>query len=112
MEEEKVVVENEQVPADPAQEKNALMAFILSLVGLALCESAIGAIILGAISLNLNKKAAGIQKKPHAIFQRVSKPVAIVDIILGVIMCFVFIGLIIGAIVAAVAAAASGATAA
>lgn len=107
MEEEKVVNNEQQVPAqNPAQAKNALMAFILSLVGFgtdAIPFVSIASIILGCIALKLNRAAAGITRKPHAIFQKISKPFAIIDIVLGIIMTIVW--LIVFAIVPILVAA-------
>lgn len=105
MEEEKKEVLVEEKPAEaapaPANDaelrKKSLMGFIFALVGLALCETVLGGIIFGALGLKFSKAAAGFEKKPFSIFNKISKPVGIVAIILGalfVIFWIVYIVLI------------------
>lgn len=99
---------------NPQDVKNALVAFILAAVGFFGSAGCIVAIVLGAISLGFLKKIKGtVEKKPHAVFMKIAKPVAIVDIILGAVMTVVYIVLlivwIVGVIAVAAAAAAEGA---
>lgn len=105
MEEEKQEVLVEEKPAEaapaPADDadlrKKSIIGLVFAVLGLAFCETVLGGIIFGAIGLSFSKKASGIQKKPFSIFNKVSKPVAIVAIILGalfVIFWIVYIVLI------------------
>ena len=96
---------------DEGDVKNALISFILAAAGIILCETGIGMLILGIVSLALQKKIKGkVEKKPHAVFLKIAKPVAIVDIILGaLILVGLFIWLVVWLIMLAVAAAAAAA---
>lgn len=113
MEEEKKEVV-EEVKAEPVEEinseqnlKNVLISFILSVAGFVISAGAIVPIVLGAIALNMLKKVPGqVTKAPHKVFQKIAKPVAIVDIIFG---CLITLGYIIWAIVAIVIAAGAAA---
>ncbi len=118
MEEEKQEVlaaepKEEKVEAAPAPKddaalrKNSLMAFIFALVGLALCETVIGGIVFGALGLSFLKKANGIEKKPFSIFNKVTKPVAIVAIILGALFVVFWILYIVLVVVLGVVEAAA-----
>lgn len=122
MEEENKVVEAEPVkeeqPAEqPAQEgqdqnKFSLVTFILSCVGFVVCWAwiigGIAGIVLGAIALKRLPNCKS-EQNPYRIFNKISKPVAIVDIIAGAIMTVVYTIYLILAIVAAVAGAAAAA---
>ena len=100
MEEQKKEVLVDEKPAEaapaPADEaalkKQSLMGFIFALVGLALFETVLGGIIFGAIGLKKAKAAASLTCKPHSIFNKITKPVGIVAIILG---CLAVIGWLI-----------------
>ena len=108
MEEEKKEVV-EEVKAEPAEEinseanlKNVLISFILAAAGFLVSASAIVTLILGIISLNFLKKVPGqVTKAPHKVFQKIAKPVAIVDIVVGAVMFVVYLVYFILAIVAA-----------
>ena len=79
---------------DDAKAKNVLVAFILSLIGFGVAWEpviSIAAIILGAIALNKAKLGAGVTRNPHRVFVKIAKPVAIVDVIAGVVMTIVYI---------------------
>ncbi len=108
----------EERPVDAEEDlKKALTAFILSVVAFVLIETGLGAIICGAIALGMLKKISGdVQKKPHAVFMKIAKPVAIVSLILGILVLvgLVIWGIVVGimAIVAAIAAYAEGGAAA
>ena len=119
MEEENKVVEEQPVaeekPAEQPQQANdpnkfSLVTFILACVGFVAAWmwiiGGIAGIVLGLMSLKRlpNSKP---NKKPFTIFDKISKPVAIVDIIAGAIMTVVYTIYFILAIVAAVAAAAN-----
>ena len=97
---------------DDAKAKNALAAFIMSIIAFCLAWEPVGSIagiILGAIALNKSKAAAGVVRKPHAVFNKVAKPVAIVSLIAGIVMTIVwFIVLIVYAVGLAAAAVAGG----
>lgn len=103
MEEEKQEVLVEEKPAEaapaPANDaelrKKSLLGFIFALIGLALCETVLGGIIFGALGLKFSKAAAGIEKKPFSIFNKISKPVGIVAIILGALFVVFWIVYII-----------------
>ena len=104
VEEAKEVAPVEEAPVEErpvyAEEdlKKALTAFILALVAFVLVETGLGGIICGAIALGMLKKISGdVQKKPHAVFMKIAKPVAIVSLILGIL---VLVGLVIWGIVA------------
>ena len=101
-------VQQEQVD-EPGDVKNAWISFILAVAGFVVSASAIVTIVLGAISLGMLKKIKGrVEKKPHAVFMKVAKPVAIVDIILGALVTLGYIiWLIVWLVMLAVAAAAA-----
>ena len=126
MEEENKVVEEQPVaeeqpvveekPAEQPQQANdpnkfSLVTFILACVGFVAAWmwiiGGIAGIVLGLMSLKRlpNSKP---NKKPFTIFDKISKPVAIVDIIAGACMAvlytILFIIYIVGVIVAAAAA--------
>ncbi len=92
--------------------KNALIAFILSVVGFGFAWSwyvAIVGVILGIISLVFQKKIQGeVEQQPFKVFGKIAKILAIVDIIVGAIM---FVVALIVTIVIAVGAAAAAANA-
>ena len=107
-EEKKEVVEaevkEEQVEEAPAQEvnaeqneKNALVAFILAAVGFVLASTALGLLICGIISKSFVKKVNGpVEKKPHAVFYKVAKVAAPIEIIVGIVLlCLAVLGLLI-----------------
>ena len=127
MEEENKVVEAEPVaeekPAEqpqqqPAQQgeqdqnKYSLVTFILACVGVVVCWGwiigGIAGIILGAMALKRVPNCKS-EQNPYRVFNKISKPVAIVDIIAGIICTILytifFILWIVGAVVAAAAAA-------
>ena len=122
MEEENKVVEAEPVkeeqpaeqPAQQGQDQNkfCLVTFILAVVGFAAAwmwiVGGIAGIILGAIALKRLPNCKS-EQNPFRIFNKISKPVAIVDIIAGAIMTVVYTIYLILAIVAAVAGAAAAA---
>lgn len=127
MEEENKVVEEQPVaeaqpvaeekPAEQPQQANdpnkfSLVTFILACVGFVAAWmwiiGGIAGIILGVMSLK-RLPNSNPNKQPFRTFDKVSKPVAIVDIIAGAIMTVVYTIYFILAIVAAVAAAANGA---
>ena len=115
MEEENKVVEEQPKQEEPKKEeggmsqesKNALMAFIFSVVGfgfawgwwVALIGSALG--IVGLVFINKNEKEA--EKQPFKTFGKIAKPLAIADIIIGAVMfTTALLVTIITAIIAAV----------
>ncbi len=117
-EEKKEVVQAEEQPQQQSGMtpncKNALAAFIASVVGV--CFSAgwfIGAIIGivgGALGLSFLKKIEGeVEKQPFRTFGKIAKPVSIVSLILGILSLIGWFIWLIVVIVAAVAAASAGA---
>ncbi len=115
-EEKKEVVEEvkaEQAPEQVDSEqnlKNVLISFILAVAGFVVSASAIVTMILGIISLNFLKKVPGqVTKAPHKVFQKIAKPVAIVDIVVGIVVTVAYIVWAIVAIALAVVAATQGA---
>ena len=100
VEEEEVVLEEGEVPELSEEElekrrvKASLVAFILGLLGF-LFPGLVG-LILSAIALKQCKKAAGVQRKPHAIFVKIAKPLAIIGLIFSILGV---VGMVIGAIV-------------
>lgn len=127
MEEENKVVEEQPVaeaqpvaeekPAEQPQQgqdpnKFSLVTFILACVGLIVCSGwiigGVAAIVLGAMSLK-RLPNSNPNRQPFRTFDKVSKPVGIVDIILGVISVVAWTIYLIVVIVAAIVAAANGA---
>ena len=115
MEEEKKEVV-EEVKAEPAEEinseanlKNVLISFIISVAGWVFSWSGIVLMICGIVAMAFLKKVPGeVTKAPHKVFQKIAKPVAIVDIILGALITLgLIIWLIVWLIMVAVAAAAA-----
>ena len=88
-EEEVVLEEGQEVPELSEEElekrrvKAALVAFILGILGF-LFPGLVG-LILSAIALKQCKKAAGVQRKPHAIFVKIAKPLAIIGLVFSII---------------------------
>lgn len=124
-EERKDVQEVEEVKAEevreeqPQQEggmrpesKNALIAFILSVVGFGFAWASYASIvgtILGIIALVFHKKIdREVEQQPFRVFGKIAKILGIVDIIVGAVSFLVWI---IVAIVLAVGAAAAAANA-
>ena len=119
MEEENKVVEAEQVeqPQQPAQEgqdpnKFSLITFIMAIIGLAVCFAPVGSIagiILGSMA-SKRLKNSNPNRNPFIVFDKVSKPVSLVDLIAGIVATIgwtiYFAVLAILAIIAAVGAAA------
>jgi hypothetical protein len=92
-EEEKPVEEvkpaEEAKPVEEATEadnKFSLITFILAAIGFALCAEwiigGIACLILGCISLK-RAKVAKASKNPYKVFNKISLPVSIVDIVFG-----------------------------
>lgn len=116
-EEKKEVVQAEEQPQQGGMTpncKNALAAFIASVVGV--CFSAgwfIGAIIGivgGALGLSWLKKINGeVEKQPFRTFGKIAKPVSIVSLVLGILSLIGWFIWLIVIIIAAVAAASAGA---
>ena len=126
MEEEnkEVVVEEQpkqEVSEQPKQEqqsggmdevsKYSLISFIFAVVGFAVCSGwivgSIASIVLGAIALVRSKNNAAV-KQPFKTFDKITKPVAIVTIVLGAILAVVYL---IFTIIVPAAAAIAGAVA-
>lgn len=97
------VVVAEEVKEEQPQEHNqggmdekskfSLITFILACVGLAVCAGwVVGGIacsILGGIALGRTKQCDAV-RQPFRTFDRISKPVAIVDIILGIVVAIIY----------------------
>ena len=122
MEEEEKVVEEQPVEEQPVEEQPAqpapvegkdpnkfsLITFILAVVAFCVCGAPVGglaALIMGAICLK-RVKVSNPNRKPFTIFDKISKPLGIVDLILGILSVLgwfiYFLVIIIMAIVAAV----------
>ena len=73
--------------------KYSLISFILAVIGLSVCAGwmvgSIAGIVLGIIALIRSKKNAAT-KQPFKTFDRITKPVAIVSIVLGAILTVVY----------------------
>ena len=114
--EEKPAEEPKQEPAQQGQDQNkySLVTFILACVGVVVCwgwiVGGIAGIILGAMALKRLPNCKS-EQNPYRIFNKISKPVAIVDIIAGIICTIIYTILFIIWIVGVVVAAASAATA-
>ena len=122
MEEENKVVEAEPVaeekpaeqPAEQNQDQNkySLVTFILACVGVVVCWGwiigGIAGIVLGAMALKRVPNCKS-EQNPYRVFNKISKPVAIVDIIAGIVCTILYSIFFIIWIVAAIAAAASAA---
>lgn len=104
MEEENRVVEQEQGGLTPNC-KNALVAFILAVVGFFASAAVVG-FVLGIVALSFLKKIDGeVERQPFSTFAKIAKPVAIVAIILSAAMLvFWIVYIIVVVVVAAVAA--------
>ena len=119
-EEKKEVVEiKEEQPAQQEEgmgenNKFSLTTFILSVVGFIVCGGwivgGIAAIVLGGISLK-RLQSSNPSKQPFQTFDKVSKPVAIVDIVLGILSVIGWTVYLIVVIVGAIIAAVNGASA-
>ena len=88
-EEAKPVEEAKSVEeATEADNKFSLITFILAAIGFALCEGwiigGIAGVIIGCISLK-RAKVAKASKNPYKVFNKISLPVSIVDIVFGAI---------------------------
>ena len=109
-------VRAEEAPAEQEggmrpESKNALIAFILAVVGFGFACAWIAGIVgvvLGIVSLSFHKKIdRPVEQQPFKVFEKIAKIVAIVDIILGAVLFVVaLIVMIVGAVAAAAAAAA------
>ena len=114
--EEKPAEEPKQEPAQQGQDQNkySLVTFILACVGVVVCwgwiVGGIAGIILGAMALKRLPNCKS-EQNPYRIFNKISKPVAIVDIVAGIICTIIYTILFIIWIVGVVVAAASAATA-
>ena len=104
-------VREEQKPAQQEgglrpESKNALIAFILSVVGFGFAWSwyvAIVGVVLGIVSLVFHKKIdREVEQQPFRVFGKIAKILGLVDIIVGAIM---FVVAIIVTIVTAIAVA-------
>ena len=95
---------------NPQDVKNALASFIVAMAGVFFCYAAFVTTILGIVSLVLQKKVKGtVEKNPHRVFLKISKPVAIIEIILGILSSIGYVVWLIAVIVlAALAAKESG----
>ena len=108
--EEAAPAEAEQQSGMRPESKNALIAFILSVVGFGFAWASYASIvgcILGIIALVFHKKIdREVEQQPFRVFGKIAKILGIVDIIVGAISFLVWI---IVAIVLAVGAAAAAA---
>lgn len=79
----------------PAENKCALIGFILSIVGFEISWGwfigGIAAIVLGIVTLNQLKGAVTCEQKPFSVFKKIAKPFAIVDIVLGAFFIIMWI---------------------
>ena len=117
-EEVKVEEAPKQEPAEQQsgmrpESKNALIAFILSVVGFGFAWASYASIvgcILGIIGLVFHKKITKeVEQQPFKVFGKIAKILSIVDIIVGAISFLVWIIVAIVLAVAAASAAAQGA---
>ena len=109
---EEVKVEEVRAEEQPEQQsgmkpesKNALISFILAVVGFGFAWSwwvAIVGAVLGIVALVFHKKIdKEVTQQPFRVFGKIAKIVAIVDIIVGAIMFVVaLIVTIVGAVIA------------
>ena len=116
------VVEEEQPKqevAEAKQEQNdgmdedskySLITFILACVGLVVCAGwiigGLACAVLGLIALGRVKNCKAV-KQPFRTFDRISKPVALVDVILGFVVALAYTIKLIVDIVQAIQAALS-----
>lgn len=118
VEAEVVETKQEEAPKQEQQEgmtpncKNALIAFIMAVVGL--CFGAgwfvggVVGLVGGILALSFLKKIDGeVEKQPFKVFSKIAKPVAIVAIILSACMLLFWLIYTIVIVAAAVAAAAT-----
>lgn len=79
----------EQRALDVQGNKNSLTAFILAMIGLnflAASYLSIVSLVLSIVSLAILAKPEKADRKPFTVFNRISKPVAIVCIVLSTII--------------------------
>ena len=73
--------------------KFSLVTFILACVGLVVCAGwivgGLACAILGLIALGRVKNCKAT-KQPFKVFDRISKPVAIVDVVLGFVVAIIY----------------------
>ena len=114
--EEKPAEEPKQEPAQQGQDQNkySLVTFILAVVGFVVSWGwiigGIAGIVLGAMALKRVPNCKS-EQSPYRVFNKISKPVAIVDIVAGIVMTVVYTILFVSWIVGVVVAAAAAATA-
>lgn len=94
-------------PVEGGDNKAALTAFILAILGFIFSETVVAGIVLSALSLRFGRRSGDVKEKPYYVFKRIAKPVGIVSLILSIV--FVVVWLIVGiiAIVGAIAQAAA-----
>lgn len=82
-------------------DRDALAPFIISLIGSFGCIPVVS-IVLGIVAMNLLKKNGEAHRNPWRVFNRISKPVAIVDIAVGAVVTVCSIVSIVLTIIAAI----------
>lgn len=114
---EVVEVKEEPKQEQPAEQQNSgldedskysLITFILACVGLVVCAGwivgGLACAILGLIALGRMKNCKAV-RQPFRTFDRISKPVAIVDVVLGFVVAVAYTVKLIIDIVQAIQAA-------
>lgn len=106
--------EMDKGPVDDEKDvKNALVSFILAAVDLAFFWTPVVSIVLSAISMGILKKIKGtVEKKPHAIFMKITKPLSLVELIVGIVATLGWLIWLIVVIVMAIIALVTGAASA
>ena len=88
-----VVEANNQNEGMDEDSKYSLITFILACAGLVICAGwiigGLACAILGLIALGRVKNCKAV-KQPFRTFDRISKPVAIVDVVLGFVVAIIY----------------------
>lgn len=90
---QEVVESNQQNEGMDEDSKFSLITFILACAGLVVCAGwiigGIACAVLGFVALGRVKNCKAV-KQPFRTFDRISKPVAIVDIALGIVVAIIY----------------------
>ena len=90
---QEVVESNQQNESMDEDSKYSLITFILACAGLVVCAGwivgGLACAILGLIALGRVKNCKAV-KQPFRTFDRISKPVAIVDVVLGFVVAIIY----------------------
>ena len=90
---QEVAESNQQNEGMDEDSKYSLITFILACAGLVVCAGwiigGLACAVLGLIALGRVKNCKAV-KQPFRTFDRISKPVAIVDVVLGFVVAIIY----------------------